>query len=133
MKRAALLGLLVSAVVPTRAFSHEGHAHKNLKVLVDDHHAIDNGMKRFARGLGVECTACHIKGKWDLDDRPNKEVARASFQAAIGELEPAKRDAAIKPLLEALKLPAPKDPAELWAGLEMFKKRAASSDPAGKP
>jgi hypothetical protein len=125
--------LLATALCAGRALAHGDHGHKNLKVLADDHHAIDAGMKRFARGLGVECTACHIKGKWDLDERPTKEVARTFFKTAVGEADAAKRESALAPLLEALKLPTPKQPAELWAAVGMFKKQDAASDAAGKP
>jgi hypothetical protein len=131
--RFSTIAILVSVFLTGRASAHEGHSHGNLKVLADDHHAIDNGMKRFARGLGVECTACHIKGKWDIDDRPSKDAARAFFRESVGEPDATKREASLKPLLDALKLPTPKEPKDLWSALAMFKKRDPPSDAAGKP
>jgi hypothetical protein len=33
----------------------------------------------FGRSLGVSCGFCHVPGKWDLDDKPEKETARVMF------------------------------------------------------
>jgi len=30
----------------------------------------------FGRSLGVRCAHCHVAGKWDLEDKPQKQVAR---------------------------------------------------------
>ena len=30
----------------------------------------------FSRSLGVDCTHCHVPGKWDLDEKPEKQIAR---------------------------------------------------------
>jgi hypothetical protein len=30
----------------------------------------------FGRSLGVDCTHCHIPGKWESDDKPEKQIAR---------------------------------------------------------
>ena len=30
----------------------------------------------FARSLGVDCTHCHVPGKWESDDKTQKETAR---------------------------------------------------------
>ena len=30
----------------------------------------------FGRSLGVDCTHCHIPGKWDSEEKPEKQVAR---------------------------------------------------------
>jgi hypothetical protein len=35
------------------------------------------GMQFIATSLGVECTFCHVQGKMDLDDKPEKKTARA--------------------------------------------------------
>jgi photosynthetic reaction center cytochrome c subunit len=34
-------------------------------------------MQFIAASLGVECTFCHVQGKMDLDDKPEKKTARA--------------------------------------------------------
>jgi len=33
----------------------------------------------FGRSLGVSCGFCHVPGKWDLDDKQEKETARLMF------------------------------------------------------
>ena len=30
----------------------------------------------FGRSLGVDCTHCHIPGKWDSEEKPEKQIAR---------------------------------------------------------
>ena len=30
----------------------------------------------FSRSLGVDCTHCHVPGKWEADDKPEKQIAR---------------------------------------------------------
>lgn len=43
----------------------------------------------YARSLGVDCTHCHVPGKWDAEDKPQKQIARdmAAMMARInGEL-----------------------------------------------
>ena len=30
----------------------------------------------FGRSLGVDCTHCHVPGKWESEDKPEKQVAR---------------------------------------------------------
>ena len=30
----------------------------------------------FGRSLGVDCTHCHVAGKWDSEEKPEKQVAR---------------------------------------------------------
>ena len=30
----------------------------------------------FSRSLGVDCTHCHVPGKWEAEDKPQKQVAR---------------------------------------------------------
>ena len=30
----------------------------------------------FTVALGVDCTHCHVPGKWDSDDKPTKQIAR---------------------------------------------------------
>jgi hypothetical protein len=33
----------------------------------------------FGRSLGVSCGFCHVPGKWELDDKQEKETARLMF------------------------------------------------------
>ena len=39
----------------------------------------------YSRSLGVDCTHCHVPGKWDSDEKPGKQVARdmAAMMAKI--------------------------------------------------
>src|SRR5262245_20548126 len=99
---------LTVAAMATHAFAHGGsHGHKNLKVLAEsDHKVFDQGMKTFAKGLGVKCEACHVKGKFKQDEVPAKLEARKFMESAIGEQDAAKRKGAIDSLLGALKLTA---------------------------
>lgn len=30
----------------------------------------------YARSLGVNCTHCHVPGKWESDEKPQKDIAR---------------------------------------------------------
>ena len=30
----------------------------------------------FSRSLGVDCTHCHVPGKWETEDKPQKQIAR---------------------------------------------------------
>ena len=39
----------------------------------------------YSRSLGVDCTHCHVPGKWESDEKPEKQVARdmAAMMARI--------------------------------------------------
>lgn len=39
----------------------------------------------YSRSLGVDCTHCHVPGKWESEDKPQKQVARemAAMVSAI--------------------------------------------------
>jgi hypothetical protein len=39
----------------------------------------------FGRSLGVSCGFCHVPGKWDLDDKEEKNTARTMF-AMVGTI-----------------------------------------------
>lgn len=44
----------------------------------------------YSRSLGVNCTHCHVPGKWEGEDKPQKQIARdmAAMMARInGELK----------------------------------------------
>jgi hypothetical protein len=97
---------------------------KNLKVLEDTGKDLGKGMKAFSKALGVECKACHVKGEFDSDKVAEKETARKFLAASVGEKDQAKKDAALKDLLDALKLKEAKNPAGVWEAVGMFKKKA---------
>lgn len=125
MKSKAILatfGLAGLLAVGATAEAHDDEPH-NLKVLQDNGKALEKGMKDLSKGLGVKCNACHVKGKFGADDVPAKEVARTFLQAAMGEKDQAKRDAALAPLLKALKLDKAKKPELVWTGIGKFAKK----------
>ena len=31
----------------------------------------------YSKGLGVDCTHCHVPGEWEKEDKPTKQIARA--------------------------------------------------------
>jgi hypothetical protein len=39
----------------------------------------------YARSLGVNCTHCHVPGKWESEDKPQKQVAR-DMSALVAKL-----------------------------------------------
>jgi hypothetical protein len=51
---------------------------KNIKVLkgVPAGRLVNIMNMGFGRSLGVSCGFCHVPGKWDLDDQPEKNTAR---------------------------------------------------------
>jgi hypothetical protein len=106
------------------ASAHDGEEHnkpQNLKVIKDKE--LKPGMKLFNKGLGVKCEACHVKGKFESDDKAEKEAGRKFFTAVVGEKDTTKRDAALKELLDALKLKEAKSPDDLWKAVGMFEKK----------
>lgn len=107
--------------IANRATADEGKL-KNLKV-IQPGKEVEAGMKAFSKGLGVKCNACHVKGKFEADDVPEKESTRKFLTAVVGEKDSAKRDAELKTLLEALKLKEAKDSAEVWKAIDTFKKK----------
>jgi hypothetical protein len=94
---------------------------ENLKVITEKD--LKAGMKLFNKGLGVKCEACHVKGDFDSDKKPEKEAGRTFLTAAVGEKDATKRSAALKTLLEALKLKEAKNADDLWKGVDMFQKK----------
>jgi hypothetical protein len=106
---------------------HGGGGHKNLLVVEADHKALDRGMKSLAKGLGVKCTACHVKGKFDSDDVAAKRDAREFFRAVLDESDQAKKKAALETLLRALKLEAVKDETALWKAVSMWHRKKSTS------
>ncbi len=39
----------------------------------------------YARSLGVDCTHCHVEGKWESEDKPTKQIAR-EMAAMVGTI-----------------------------------------------
>ena len=118
-----LRGLLaiLALSVPMVVLAHGGH-HKNIKVLpVHEEEALDDGMKKLAKGLGVQCRSCHIKGNYASDALPQKVAARQFLSATLKETDQVKRAAALKDLLAALKLKATKDEAKIWEALALWR------------
>jgi len=37
----------------------------------------------YARSLGVDCTHCHVPGKWESEEKPQKQIARDMQAMAI--------------------------------------------------
>jgi hypothetical protein len=60
---------------------------KNIKILKGFKAGqLVNIMNRgFGRSLGVSCGFCHVPGKWDLDDKDEKNTARLMF-AMVGTI-----------------------------------------------
>ncbi len=121
--RAAFLTLALA--FSASAFTTEAQAGepKNLKLLKFNGKPFKKGMKSLTKGLGVKCKACHVKGKFDSDDMKAKIAGREFFKLTLGEKDQAKRDAALKTLLTALKLDAAKNAGKVWAGIDMFEKK----------
>jgi hypothetical protein len=116
------LGITACLVIFEARFASADKAPKNLKVLKTDtdKKVLEKSMKELSKGLGVKCIACHIKGKFDSDEVKAKDATRDFFTVAIGQADAAKKDAALKALLPALKLEAAKDAALVWNGLKLL-------------
>ncbi|HJQ55124.1 MAG TPA: c-type cytochrome [Gemmatimonadaceae bacterium] len=54
---------------------------KNIKILkgVPAGRVVNIMNNGFGRSLGVSCGFCHVPGKWDQDDKENKNTARLMF------------------------------------------------------
>jgi cytochrome c peroxidase len=113
---AALLNL--SSAPPARA---DGDKLENLKVLdAKLGKKVGKGMKALTKGLGVKCTACHVKGDMDSDKIPTKDATREFLKATLATKDAAAREAALKTLLGQLKLDAAKKPAAVWEAVDMW-------------
>jgi cytochrome c peroxidase len=113
--------LVLGAVGTARAHEGEDEKPKNLKVITEKE--LKGGMKLFNKGLGVKCEACHVKGEFDSDKKAEKEAGRTFLAAVVGEKDQAKRDSALKTLLESMKMKEAKNPADIWKGVDMFQKK----------
>lgn len=125
--RLRLLALVAAAAIGSAAAAADARADdapKNLKVLAKDQgKTLGNGMKALSKGLGVECKACHVKGKFDSDEIPAKEAARTFFGATVGQPDKARREEALKTLLAAMKIEKAKDEKKVWEGVDLLKKQ----------
>ncbi len=121
--RLALTALAAALTFQISAPSAEAKEPKNLKVLDKSlGKKIGKGMKQLTKGLGVKCTACHIKGKLDLDDKAEKGASRDFLKVTVvGPCEPGMKEKALKDLLKAMKLDAAKDEKKIWAAIDMWK------------
>lgn len=122
------LSLFASAFVLALGVSAATTAHadenfKNLKVLKNNGKDLEKGMKAISKGLGVKCTACHVKGEFDSDKVAAKDKTRAFFTAVVGEKDQAKKDAAAAELLKNVEGAALKDAKAIWEGVALLQKQ----------
>lgn len=122
------LSLFASAFVLALGVSAATSAHadedfKNLKVLKNNGKDLEKGMKAISKGLGVKCTACHVKGEFDSDKVPAKDKTRAFFTAVVGEKDQAKKDAAAAELIKNVEGAAIKDAKAIWEGVALLQKQ----------
>jgi ABC-type uncharacterized transport system substrate-binding protein len=114
--------MLVAAIActPVLAFAHgKEEKNKNVTVLTHvEHEELEKSMKSLSKGLGVKCTACHVKGKFDKDDVAAKGDTRKFFEAVVKTTDATERAAALKTLLGALKLEAAKDEKQVWSAVD---------------
>ena len=79
-----ILGILVGgfALVRTCTAQEGVSPFSNVELLthVKDKREMRAIMKEQAKSLGVKCTYCHVKGKFDLDDKKEKVQARAMMR-----------------------------------------------------
>ncbi|MEQ8976588.1 MAG: hypothetical protein RL846_01600 [Deltaproteobacteria bacterium] len=94
---------------------------ENLKVLKDNGKDLEKGMKNMSKGLGVKCTACHVKGDFASDEVKAKDATRKFFTATVGKKDG--RDAALKELLGVLKVDKLKKADKFWAGVDKLAKK----------
>ena len=68
---------------PEKTIAESGR-HKNIKVLgsAPDSSLIDT-MNAWAFALGKDCAFCHVQGKFDADDKPEKVTARKMVEMAM--------------------------------------------------
>ncbi|MCC7383962.1 MAG: hypothetical protein IT384_19125 [Deltaproteobacteria bacterium] len=118
----ATTALLIAVALGAPAGAHEGHEHKNLKVLAGvPEKKLDEGMKSMAKGLGVKCTACHIDKHWDKDEKKTKLEARAFFEKVVAGPEDADRKIALDALVHAVGLKNVRDEALIWQAVALFR------------
>ena len=111
------LGLLTAAPL-----AEARRPYRNLKVLADNGRTLKRAMKYLSKGLGVKCTACHIKGKWSKDDVTEKDDARRFFRDAVDSQERAARSKALADLLKVLGRSSARNEALVWKAVSMFEK-----------
>lgn len=118
----ALAGALLLAGISSSAWADEEH--ENMKILEHTGPRLKKSMKDFSKGVGVKCTACHVKKDFESEEKALKDKSRPFFEAVVGESDAAKREAALSQLLKLLELETPRDEAKLWKGIDAMKKKA---------
>lgn len=115
------LGLGLAAGSIARADHHADHD-EHLKVIqeTDD---LKKAMKNFSKGVGVKCTACHVKKEWESEKKAMKDKSRAFFRATVGVTDQAQRDAALADLLKLLEREEARDAKLVWKGIDMMKRK----------
>src|SRR5688572_29204778 len=123
MRPSLIAFALAAGLVTASTAAHADEDFKNLKVLKNNGKDLEKGMKAVSKGLGVKCTACHVKGEFDSDKVPAKDKARAFMTAVIGEADQAKKDAAAAELVKSVEGAALKDAKSLWEGVALWQKK----------
>ncbi|MBX2810250.1 MAG: hypothetical protein KTR25_00505 [Myxococcales bacterium] len=119
-----ILGASVFAfVVCTAADARADDEHKNMKVLEHTGSSFKKSMKALTKGIGVKCTACHVKKKFDSEEKEMKDRTRFFFEEVVGNSDMAQRKASLQKLLKVLGLEAARDEAKLWKGIDSLKKK----------
>ncbi len=120
--RLILSALLVTGALTAAPLAEARRPYKNLKVLADNGRTLKRAMKYLSKGLGVKCTACHIKGKWAKDNVAEKDDARRFFRGTVGVADRPARSAALADLLKILDRSSARNEALVWKAVSMFEK-----------
>lgn len=111
--------LLVSS---TGALAEEEHP--NLKVLAfTSEKDMKKAMKDLTKGLGVKCTACHVKKDHESEKKPLKDKSRPFFEATVGVKDATKREKALAELLKLLEKDQAANVGLVWKGVDQMKKK----------
>lgn len=94
-----------------------------MKVLEHTGSKLKKSMKDFSKGLGVKCTACHVKKDFDSEEKALKDKSRPFFEATVGVQDPEARAAALAELLKLLELEKPRDADRVWKGVDAMRKK----------
>lgn len=123
MKRFNLGTLALSFSLLSLAFGGAAVADDDHMKVIEDTKDLKKHMKNFSKGLGVKCTACHVKKDWESEKEPNKDKSRFFFRETVEVTDAKARDAALKKLLALLELDAAKDETKLWKGIDGMKRK----------
>lgn len=97
--------------------------HKNMKVIHHTGRSFKKTMKNFSKGVGVKCTACHVKREFDSENKAMKDKSRAFFRKVVGNKDDAQRKEALADLLKLLKVDKVKDEARMWKAIDKMTKK----------